>query len=98
MTIRWLRWAFSLASSAKHSAPNGHFAAPRHSRWLTETWRHSRSVWRGALSRSPLPPASVSSSAQARSSRTFSAIEPVGTSTRVPWSSGTPARMRCRQA
>ena len=36
MTIRWLRCAFSRASSAKHSAPNGHFAAPRHSRWLTD--------------------------------------------------------------
>ena len=31
-------------------------ARPRHSRWLTLTWRHSRSVCRGALSRSPVPP------------------------------------------
>ncbi len=73
MTIRWLRWAFSRASSTKHSAPNGHLVAPRQSRWPTLTWRHSRSVWRGAWSRSPLPPASASSSAHARSSSTFGA-------------------------
>ncbi len=63
MTIRWLRCAFSRASSAKHSAPNGHFAAPRQSRWPTLTCRHSRSVCRGAPSRSPLPPPLASSSA-----------------------------------
>ena len=98
VTMRWERCAFSRASSAKHSWPKGHLAAPRHSRWLTLTWRHSRSVCRGALSRSPVPPSSASFSAQPRSSRTVSAIDPTGTSTRAPWSSGTPSRMRCRQA
>ena len=71
VTIRWERWASSRATSTKHSSPNGHRAAPRQSRWLTLTWRHSRSVWRGARSRSPLPSFSASCSAQARSSRTF---------------------------
>ena len=43
--------------------------------------RHSRSVWRGARSRSPEPFCSDSSSAQDRSSRTFCAIDPVVSST-----------------
>ncbi len=71
VTIRWERCAFSRATSAKHSWPKGQRAAPRQSRWLTLTWRHSRSVCRGAPSRSPDPPSSASFSAQARSSSTF---------------------------
>ena len=55
MTIRCERWAFSRARSAKHSWANGHLVAPRHSRWLTLTCRQTRSVCRGALSRSPVP-------------------------------------------
>ena len=47
VTIRWLRWASSRATSTKHSCPKGHFDAPRQSRWPTLTCRHSRSVWRG---------------------------------------------------
>src|SRR4051812_50132931 len=53
VTTRWLRWAFSRARSAKHSWPNGHLAAPRQSRWVTLTCRHSRSLWRGAEARPP---------------------------------------------
>ena len=40
----------------------------------------------------------ASSSAHARSLRTSAPCEPVGTSTSTPWSSGTPSRIRCRQA
>ena len=44
------------ASSAKHSAPNGHLAAPRHSRAVTLTWRQARSETPGSTSsRSPVP-------------------------------------------
>ena len=78
MTIRWERCAFSRATSAKHSWPNGQRVAPRQSRWLTLTCRHSRSVWRGAESRSPLPLSFASCSAHSRSSSTLLAIEPCG--------------------
>ena len=92
-------WAArSLACSAKHSSPNGHLALLRHSRALTETCRQIRSVWRGALSFSPVPPLSASSSAHARSLSTSAPIVPSGTETRVPCSSGTPERIRWRQA
>ena len=98
VTISWDWAAFSLARSAKHSSENGHLAAPRHSRWLTETCRQTLSVCLGAESRSPGPLASVWSSAQARRARTSLPIDPVGISTSAPCSSGTPSRMRCRQA
>ncbi len=90
--------AFSLARSAKHSVANGQRVAPRHSRWLTETCRHSRSVCLGAESRSPGPPLSACFSAHARILSTSAPIDPSGTSTSTPWSSGTPSRTRCRQA
>ena len=47
MTISCDRAARSLASSAKHSCPKGHLAAPRHSRCDTETCRQAR-AWRDA--------------------------------------------------
>ncbi len=90
--------AFSLARSAKHSVAKGQRVAPRHSRWLTETWRHTLSVCLGAESRSPAPPLSACFSAHDRSLSTSAPWEPSGTSTRTPWSSGTPSRTRCRQA
>ena len=90
--------AFSLARSAKHSSENGHFCAPRHSRWLTETCRHTLSVCLGAESRSPGPLDWVCSSAHSRSASTSLPIDPAGSSTRAPWSLGTPSRIRCRQA
>ena len=94
----WASAARSLACSAKHSSPNAQRAFPRHSRALTETCRQSRSVCRGAPSRSPVPLSFASSSAHFRSSSTCLPIEPSGTSTSTPCSSGTPSRIRCRQA
>ena len=47
VTISWDWAAFSLARSAKHSSENGQRWAPRHSRWLTETCRHTLSVCLG---------------------------------------------------
>ncbi len=92
------RAARSLARSAKHSVANGHRVAPRHSRWETETCRQTRSVCLGAESRSPGPPVSACCSPQARSLSTSEPVVPSGTSTSTPWSSGTPSRIRCRQA
>ena len=70
VTTSWERIARSLARSAKHSVPKGHLAAPRHSRWETLTWRQTRSVWRGAWSRSPVPLPSACSSTHSRSATT----------------------------
>ncbi len=92
------RIARSRARSAKHSAPYGHFAAPRHSRCDTETCRQIRSVCRGAWSRSPVPPSCASSSTHSRIASTSAPSDPSGSSTSAPWSSGTPSRIRCRQA
>ena len=44
VTISCERAARSLARSAKHSVAKGQRVAPRHSRWLTLTWRQTRSV------------------------------------------------------
>ncbi len=98
VTMRCDLCAFSFARSAKHSCPNWHLLAPRHSRAETLTWRHSFSVCRGASSRSPLPPSSAADSAHVRSSSTFAPIEPSGIWMSSPWSSGAPSRIRCRQA
>ncbi len=90
--------ARALAASAKHDSPIGHFAAPTHSREVTDTCRQAMSdTPRGRESRSP----SSVSPAHSRSSSTWAAVrDRAEGSMRAPvspmpssWSSGTSATL-----